>query len=55
MKTNFILSAAVFNLRILGGFLLWSLGLVIGLAGLSKSVTGTVVAAQILPHGMSME
>jgi FG-GAP-like repeat/Abnormal spindle-like microcephaly-assoc'd, ASPM-SPD-2-Hydin len=43
MKTQST-KAAFFNLRILTGFALFSVGLFLGLAGLSKSVTGTVAA-----------
>jgi probable HAF family extracellular repeat protein len=44
MKTNRTSSAAFFNSRLLFGFALCSVGLLIGLATLSKSVTGTIAA-----------
>ena len=44
MKTKLTSSAAFFNLRVLIGFALCSVGLVMALAGLSKSVTGTIAA-----------
>jgi probable HAF family extracellular repeat protein len=44
MKTKVTSSAAFLNLRVLIGLALCSLGLVIGLAGISKSVTGVIAA-----------
>src|SRR5262252_1341543 len=46
MKTKFTLSAAFFNLRIFIGLALCSIGLVMALAGSSKSLTGTIAATQ---------
>src|SRR5215813_3988757 len=44
MKAKFTSSAAFFNLRLLIGFALCSAGLLLSLAGLSQSMTGTVVS-----------
>src|SRR5262249_55409643 len=44
MKTKPTTTAALLNSSILFGFVLCSLGLLIGLVGLSKSVTGTLAA-----------
>jgi hypothetical protein len=44
MKTKLTSSAAFFNARVLIGFALCSIGLVMALAGLSHSMTGTVVS-----------
>ena len=44
MKTRSTSKAAFFQLRVLVGFVLCSAGLLIVLAGLSKSVTGTTAA-----------
>src|SRR5438132_2196223 len=52
MKTNSTSQSAFFNPRLLTGFVLCSVGLLLALAGLSKSVTGMVrheAAAQTNP------